>query len=133
MNNNLAFIQDDKANWLVMAWRRRRNPFWLRIDRDRKRWYAGCNLAIGWFGILWINASRGFGRPSFCIRVLGGKRQFNALFMWDTAHISRMGNIAKCLTPLHSILWFSWTAWTTGTGGVRAVNQGDKWIKKSEH
>ena len=97
-------------------WQRFRKPWWIHVDRERKRWYAGVDLQIGWLEILWIHMSRGFGRPSFCLKLVGGKRQFNALFMWDTAHIGRLGRFAKWLTPLQSLLWFSLASWNVGTG-----------------
>ena len=99
-------------------WRRLRNPFSLRIDRERRRGWFGFDLRVGWLEFVWLFASWGFGRPSFCLRLLGGRRAFSALFMWDTAHVSRLGEITGCrlLRGLHSILWFSWTAWATGDG-----------------
>jgi hypothetical protein len=103
-----------KAPW----WRRIRNPFSFRWDRKRKRGWVGLNFRIGWFELLWFFASWGFGRPSFCLRLLGGRRAFSALLMWDTAHVSRLGKAARWLTPLQSVLWFSFTGWTTGGATV---------------
>ena len=97
-------------------WKRIRKPWSFLWDRQRKRGWIGLNLRLGCFEFMWFYASWGFGRPSLCLRLLAGNRAFNALFMWDTAHTSRLGKVAKVLTPLQSVLWIRFTGWMTGSG-----------------
>lgn len=104
-------------------WRRIRKPWSFLNDRQRKRGWVGLNFRIDWLEFVWFYTSWGFGRPTLCVSLLN-VGSFKALFMWDTAHVSRLGKVAKFLTPLQSILWFSFTRFTNGSGNFgQSCNQ----------
>jgi len=98
----------------------RKPPFWVcrgwcRWGGRTTGWSLGCNVMAGRFSLLWFNTGRiGRCRRHWCLSVLSGRRQFSGLFMWDTAHVSSLGDLVPFLRPLHSVLWCRWTKWTTG-------------------
>lgn len=109
-------IYQDLHMTLADTWRRRRKPWSLLIDKERHRGWFGINLEVGSFRILWLYSSWGFGRPSFCLSVFAVSA-FRALFDWDTAHISRLGELTGVpfLRSLHSLFWVSWTGYASGS------------------
>jgi hypothetical protein len=97
--------------------------FWRFKGSPTVHPYFGCQIVLKDITLLWINWSfKDKYAKNITILASG---QFRGLFIWDSAHVSRLRSVCKYLQPFQSILWFSFTSWTKGSGvGVMGYSKG---------
>ena len=95
--------------------------FWNFKGSPSVKPYFGCHIMLLDFTILWVNWSF-YDKYAHNITIFSG-RPFGAFFSWDSAHVSKLREYCKWMSPLQSVLWMSFTGFQKGSSVCQQIGR----------